>query len=91
MYSRPRHAASELGHYGQRMAVMKGHTRLLTRSWMLPVAVVAMIAGHGIVYYILRHTMLPATVVSGVIIFVVIKHLGLLSPLYALLRRRSRR
>jgi hypothetical protein len=70
---------------------MKGHTRLLSRPWMLPVAVVALIAGHVILYYSLRHTILSAAVVSGVIILVAIKHLGFLSPLYALFRLRSRR
>jgi len=71
----------------------KGHSRLLTHSWMLPIAVVSLIAGHAIVYYVyyvLRHTRLSATVVSGMIFLVVIKHLGLLKPLYALFRRRSR-
>jgi 1,4-dihydroxy-2-naphthoate octaprenyltransferase len=53
------------------MEVMKEHIRLLTRPWMLPVAIVALIAGHGIAYYVLRHTMLSATVVSGVIVLVV--------------------
>jgi hypothetical protein len=70
---------------------MKAHSRLLSRPWMLPVAVVALIAGHVIVYYTLRHTMPPAAVVSGVIILVAIKHLGFLSNFYALFQRRSRR
>lgn len=70
---------------------MKGHSRLFTRPWLLLVTVIALIAGHRFVYYILRHTILSAAVVSGVIILVVITHLGLLSPLYVLFRRRSRR
>jgi hypothetical protein len=70
---------------------MKGHSRLLTRTLMLPVGIVVLIAGHGIMlYYVSAHTALSATVVSGVIILVVIKHLGLFGPLYALFRRRSR-
>jgi hypothetical protein len=73
------------------MGAMKDHSRLLTRSWVLPVVVVALIIGHAIVYNILRHTKLSAAVVSGVILLVVIKHLGLLSPLYTLFRLRSRR
>jgi hypothetical protein len=64
---------------------------MLSRLWMLPGAVVALIAGHGIVYYSLRHTNLSAAVVSGVIILMAIKHLEFLSPLYALFQRRSRR
>jgi hypothetical protein len=71
----------------QRMGAMKGHSRLLSRPWLLAVAVMALIAGHGIIYYILRHTILSTAVVSGLIILVVIKHLGLLSPLF---RRWSR-
>jgi hypothetical protein len=74
---------------------MKGHRRLLTRTLMLSVGVVVLIAGHGIVVtYFLSHTTLPAAVVLGVMILVVIKHLGwlaaLLGPLHALCRRRSR-
>jgi hypothetical protein len=74
---------------------MKGHRRLLTRPLRLSVGVVVLIASHAIILsYVLPHTALSATVVSGVIILVVIKHLGLLAvwlgPLYALFRRRSR-
>jgi hypothetical protein len=70
---------------------MKGHSRLLSRPWVVPVAVAALIAGHLIVYYTLRHTTLSAAVVSGVILLVAIKHLGFLSHFNALFRRRSRR
>jgi hypothetical protein len=35
-----------------------------------------------------RHVMLSAAVLSGAIILLVIKHVGLLGPLSALLRRR---
>jgi hypothetical protein len=70
---------------------MKGHSGLLSRPWMLSVAVAALIAGHGIVYYALRHTVLSAAAVSGVIILVAIKHLGLLSPLYGWFRRFRRK
>lgn len=51
-----------------------------------------LIAGHGIVlYYVSSHMALSAAIVSGVILLVVIKHLGLLGPAYALFRRRARR
>jgi hypothetical protein len=70
---------------------MTGHRRLLTRPWILLVAVAILIAGHGIVlYYVSAHTALSAAVLSSVIILVVIKHLGLLAPLFVLFRRRSR-
>jgi membrane protein YdbS with pleckstrin-like domain len=71
---------------------MKLHSRLRALAWTLPVGVVILIAGHGILlYYISSHMALSSAVVSGVIILVVIKHLGLLGPLYVLFRRRSRR
>jgi hypothetical protein len=59
--------------------------------WMVLVGAAVLIAGHGtILYYVSSHTALSA-VVSGVIVLVVVKHLGLLGPLYALFRDRSRR
>ena len=70
---------------------MTGQHRLLRRPWMLLLAVAILIAGHGIVlYYISSHAALSASVVLSVIVLVVIKHAGLLAPLFALLRRRSR-
>jgi hypothetical protein len=56
---------------------MKGHSRLLARSWMLSLGVVLLIAGHGTVYSILRHMALPAAVVLGGILLSVITHLGI--------------
>ena len=48
---------------------------------MLVVGVAVLIAGHGIIlYYVSSHLALSAAVVSGVIVLVVIKHLGLLGP-----------
>ena len=71
---------------------MKLHRRPRLLAWILPVGVVILIVGHGIpLYYILSHMALSVVVVSSVIILVVIKHLGLLRPLYVLFRRRSRR
>jgi hypothetical protein len=67
---------------------MNRHRRLLTRASIL-LGVVALIAGHGtILLYAWSHTAMSAAVVSGVMILVAIKHLGLLGPLYALFRRR---
>jgi hypothetical protein len=57
---------------------------------MLAVGAVVLIAGHGFVYRALSHTTLPVVVVSGVIVLIAIKHLGLLGLLYARFRRRSR-
>ena len=68
---------------------MMGHRRLLTRPWILLVAA-AILIGHGIVlYYISSNTSLSVGVLASVIILVVIKHLGLLAPLFALFRRRG--
>jgi hypothetical protein len=57
---------------------------------MLPLLVVPLVAGHALLYYAVSHKVLSAAVASGVIVLVVIKHLGLLGPFYALLWRRSR-
>ena len=71
---------------------MKRHGRLRARAWMLMAGVVILVAGHGVsLYYVSSHVALSAAVVSGVIILVVIKHLGLLGPVSALFRRRARR
>jgi hypothetical protein len=70
----------------------RGHGRLLTRTWLLPVLAVILIPGHGIVlYYASSHLALSTTIASGLMLLVVIRHLGGLGPLYALLRRRFRR
>jgi hypothetical protein len=69
----------------------KAHTRLLLRLAMA-VLVVALIAGHGtVLYYFASHTTLAASVIAGAVVLVVVKHLGLLGPLYALLRKVRRR
>ena len=57
---------------------------------MLLVGAVVLIAGHALVLrYALPHKGLSSTLVAGVMILVVMTHLGLLSRLYAFLRRRS--
>ena len=70
---------------------MTGHSPLRARTWVLAVGVIILIAGHGIIlYYFASHVTLSAAVVSGAIILMVIKHLGLLGPVDALFRRRAR-
>ena len=69
---------------------MKDHGRARRRPWILLVGVIALVAGHLALYHGLSHTGLSAAVVLGVIVLIVIKHLGLLLPLYALFRRRPR-
>jgi hypothetical protein len=70
---------------------MKEHGRARMRTWILLVLVAVIgLGSHSVVlYYVLSHTALSAAVVSGVIVLIVIKHLGLLGSLYALVRRRS--
>jgi hypothetical protein len=70
---------------------MRLHGRALTRPWMLVVGAVLLIAGHGFLYHALSNMTLPVVVVSGVIILIAIKHLGLFGLLYARFRRRSGR
>lgn len=60
------------------------------RAWMLPVLIVVLLAGHGVIlYYVSSHVMLSAAVLSGAIILLAIKHVGLLGP--ALFRRHRSR
>jgi membrane protein YdbS with pleckstrin-like domain len=62
------------------------------RTVLLAALVVALIIGHGIIFYLVSsHTAVSATVVSGVIVLLVVKHVGLLRALYARWRRRSAR
>jgi hypothetical protein len=79
--------------YGKTERNMKGTDHPRMRSWMLlvPVGVVVLATHSVVLYYVLSHAALSAAVVSGAIVLVVIKHLGLLGPLYALFRRRPRR
>lgn len=70
---------------------MKAHGRPRMRPWMLLalVGVIGLAAHSVVLYYVLTHTALSAAVVSGVIVLIVLKHLGWLGPLHALFRRRS--
>jgi hypothetical protein len=62
------------------------------RLWMLLAGAMILIAGHGVIlYYFSSHVALPAAVIAGVIALVVVKHLRLLGPLYAILRKALRR
>ena len=65
------------------------HPLARRRVWVLPALVIALLAGHGVLlYYVSSHVMLSAAVLSGAIVLLVLKHLGLLGPLYARFRRR---
>ena len=62
--------------------------------WLLPLIVAALIAGPLILYAILPHTGVPLAFASGVVIAIVLTHLGVLAvvltPVYVLFRRRRR-
>jgi hypothetical protein len=68
---------------------MKTHVRIPVRPWMLLVlaGVIGFIVHAALLYYVVAHMSLSVAAVSGVVILIVIKHLGLLGPLYALFRR----
>ncbi len=65
------------------------HSFLLKRPWILPVLVAVLIAGHVIVLYRLFSHM-AGTVVLGLVLLLLLKHVGVFGPIYAFLRRRSR-
>ena len=59
------------------------------RRWLPAVATTTFIAAHGIILYsATSHMALSAAAMTAVVTLVVLKHLGLFGPLYALLRRR---
>ena len=52
------------------------------RLWTLLAGAMIVIAGHGVIlYYFSSHLALSAAVITGVIVLVVVKHLGLLGVL----------
>lgn len=64
---------------------------MLTRRWLLLALAVVLISSHALVLrYVLQHKSLSAAMVTGMMILVVMTHLGILSRLYGLFRRRSR-
>ena len=72
-----------------RNGTITGHSLFRRRIWMLAVLTVMLGAGHGIIlYYASSHLALSAGLLSGLILIIVSKHLGLLGPVYALFRRR---
>jgi hypothetical protein len=69
---------------------MRGHSRLLVRPWLLAVGAVLLASGHVIFFNRLRHAGVSLGIVSGLVLLMIAKHLGMLGSLYALVRRRSR-
>ena len=54
-------------------------------------AIILLLAAHGSLLYFVRHLTLSATLVSGLVLLIVIKHLGLVASLSAYFRTRFRR
>jgi VIT1/CCC1 family predicted Fe2+/Mn2+ transporter len=71
--------------------MMKGHRRWPARTWILLPTAVVLGVGHIVLPYLLAHAALSATVVSGVIVVIVVTHLGLLGALLDSLRSHGRR
>lgn len=68
------------------------HLIVRSRLLMLPVLLVGLLAGHGVIlYYVSSHVVLSAAALSGAAILLVMKHVGLFGQLYALIRRRRSR
>lgn len=68
---------------------MKKHGLLIKHGLLVSMAVVLLIAGHGaVLYHVSSHAALSASVVAGVVVLAVLKHLGAFGSLYALWRRR---
>jgi len=62
------------------------------RLWLWIAVAAVLIAGHGVIlYYVTSHMAVSTAAIAGVILLVLVKHLGLLGPLYAMLRKRRRR
>lgn len=77
---------------------MNALSHLRSRPRMLLIVLIGLVAGHAILFYLLRHSSmslraLPSAVVAGVVLLIIAKHLRLLGALlrclYALLRSRS--
>jgi hypothetical protein len=62
------------------------------RPWLALAIAATLIAGHSVVlYYVSSHLAASTSVFAGVFILVVLKHVGLLGPFYAMLQKwRSR-
>lgn len=65
------------------------HWRLLKKGWVLPELLAILIAGHALVLYHVFSRM-TLTVALGLVLLVLLKHVGVFGPIYAFFRRRSR-
>lgn len=74
------------------MPTLTGHSLKQGRPWIMAVLALVLIAGHGsILYYASAHLALSAGLLVGIVVLVVINHLGLLGPAFELFRRHRER
>jgi hypothetical protein len=82
-----------------RMKSMNEVHYLRSRPWTLAVVVIGFVAGHLILFHVLRHSRvshvaLPTAVVVGLVLLMIAKHVGILAALlrslHVRLRRRTR-
>ena len=65
------------------------HGRFPKKNWMYAALVIMLIAAHGVMFY---HVIsrLAWSVILGLALLILLKHIGLFGPIYAFLKRRSR-
>jgi hypothetical protein len=71
--------------------LMNSLKRISAHPAVLAAAIIVLLVAHGAVIYLFRHLALSTTLVSGIVVLIAIKLLGLLAPLSAYLRRHFRR
>lgn len=66
---------------------MRGYKRV----WITLVGLAILFAAHGVIlYYVSSHLAASSAVIAAIIAIVLLKHLGLLGTLYAMLRKARR-
>ena len=74
------------------MRTLTGQSLTRRRVWMAAGLAILLIAVHGsILYYASSHMALSAGIIAGTVVLIVIKHLGLLAPVFAFFRRHRRK
>jgi hypothetical protein len=69
---------------------MKGHILKGNGRWIALFAIVILLATHGfILYSFASHTKVSSVMAGGVVLLVVARHAGLLTPVIRKLRRRK--
>jgi hypothetical protein len=74
---------------------MTAHIRVPKGRWLLALMILLLLSAHMLVPYFLTHTAVSATLFSGLVVLMVLEHLGVLAvalrPLYTRFARRSSR